>query len=559
MAEGVDTMSEKTEQSSQLKSLQEKIRWFLDQKPETVRKMDPNDIIGLVKQLVAYQQELEAANADLTESRSIESITALAGGIAHKFNNSLSTVMGNVELLRMTNPGDEKISKYTDRVLTATRQMADLTNQLLAYAEEQKYRVKSGRLTDFVRDSLRLIQGRIDPAIRVETDLHLDTYKVNADQMQIQMLISGLVENSVEAIDGTGSIRIRIRNVNVDEEMAERFSGLRKGAYACLQVSDDGRGMDEETKRKIFEPFFSTNFQGRGLGMAAIYGIVKNLKGWIGVESELGKGTMVSIYLPGVDAGIKALLQPVQELPKTATLQSRRHILLIEDEIMVIEMSQKMIETMGYPVLVAKSGEEAVRIVKNFDGEIAIAFLDIGLPDIPGEELYPLLRSARPDMKIIVCSGYSTEGPVQDLLDAGAHAFIQKPFTFQKMSEKLRELAEIRRFQRFKVIADAMVSLSSDPTVQGRVINISRGGLAFKPLGQKEWEKGSTDLQLNLTGDEIQMNAIPFKTVSDLDIENASAGDSTPQKRMGVQFGELTPRQIDQLEHFIESVQTVPE
>ena len=195
--------------------------------------------------------------------------------------------------------------------------------------------------------------------------------------------------------------------------------------------------MDEETRSRVFEPFFTTKFQGRGLGMAAAYGIIHNHDGLISIDSEIGKGTTVRIYLPAIEIAV--------EKPKKATVEvatGSGTILMIEDENMVIEVTQEMLEMLGYRVMVAKTGKDAVHITETFDGQIDLALLDIKLPDMEGGKVYPLIMKARPDLKVIVFSGYSIEGPAQDILDAGAEGFIQKPFSIAPFAEKLKEVLE---------------------------------------------------------------------------------------------------------------------
>jgi len=251
----------------------------------------------------------------------------------------------------------------------------------------------------------------------------------------MQMVLSSILKNSAEAIEGKGRIRIITKNEEIGKGFAKSHPGLKPGPYVSLTIEDDGKGMDEETWSRIFDPFFTTKFQGRGLGMAAVYGIVKNHDGWITVDSQLDKGTVVRIYLPSIKVQVKEEGRPGIEPAKgTGT------ILVVEDEDIVIDVIIAMLERLGYHALLAKTGKEAVNIARSFDGDIDLAILDVVLPDLAAKEVYRVIMEARPNLKVIVCSGYAIDGPPQEILDAGAQEFIQKPFSYTTLSEKLKEV-----------------------------------------------------------------------------------------------------------------------
>ncbi len=381
------------------------------------------------------EEEKKRLEAQLQETEKMEAIAILAGGVAHEFNNTLMGIMGNIELLKMNFSGDGGIDKHLESMKSAGHRMSRLTDQLLAYAEGGKYQPKDLKMDHFVIETLPILQHDLNPKVRIETHFPKDVSYIKADYAQMQMVLSAILTNANEAIEDEGIIRIAAGNKELDEDFTNQHPGLKPGPYVCLTIEDDGKGMDEETRNGIFEPFFTTKFQGRGMGMAAVYGIVMNHDGWIYVDSELGKGTVVQIYLPAIEIEV--------EKPKKAKVEittGSGTILMIEDEDVVIEVTQAMLEWLGYRVMVAKTGKDAIHITETFDGQIDLALLDIKLPDIDGRKLYPLIMKARSNLKVIVFSGYSIDGPAREILDAGAQDFIQKPFSLATLSEKLKEV-----------------------------------------------------------------------------------------------------------------------
>lgn len=374
----------------------------------------------------------------LQNARKMEAIATLAGGVAHEFNNALAAIMGNLELLQLDLPDDMNITKYFTAMMNSTGRMSNLTSQLLAYARGGKYQPERMFLNDLVENALPLIRSTIDHSTSIETDFSEDIYHVETDITQIQMVLSAVMANAAEAVEEEGHIKIITRNEEVDEGFARQHPDLKPGRYVCLMINDDGRGMEPETSVRMFEPFFTTKLHGRGLGMAAVYGIVKNHDGWIWVNSKLGKGTTVHIYLPAMGVNVKERDKENIELTEgTGTL------LIIEDDKEVMEVSRTIAKRIGYHVLEAETGKEAVDIARTFHGQIDLAMLDIVLPDMRGEKVYELIMDARPDLHVIVCSGYSINGPAQEILDAGAKCFIQKPYTFKALSKKLKEVLEM--------------------------------------------------------------------------------------------------------------------
>jgi PAS domain S-box-containing protein len=378
------------------------------------------------------EEERRSLEGQLEQARKMEAIATLAGGIAHQFNNLLSAVSGNIELMKLDDHDRQKYSRYFTPIENSIQRMAKLTGQLLAYARGGKYRVSQVSMIEFVRETLPLVEHALKPTITVETDLPEKVSLVTIDVTQMQTVLSGILSNASEAIEKTGHVLISCRDEQITTEQSKMTPGLVPGDYVVISVTDNGKGMDENTRQRMFEPFFSTKFQGRGLEMASVYGIIKNHEGWISVDSKPLRGTTVKIFLPAI-RGEASPIKPMRAL----NMENFGTILVIEDEEMVLDVTSSMLQNLGYRVLAARSGEEALRIADSYDGRIDLALLDIILPDMGGKEIYPRLLASRPNLRVIVCSGYALNGPAQEILKQGAQGFIQKPYTMAALSEKL--------------------------------------------------------------------------------------------------------------------------
>ena len=381
------------------------------------------------------EKDTKRLTARLQQAQKMEAIATLAGGIAHQFNNALSVILGNLELIQMDSLCDQKQLRFIEPINQAGQKMVQLTSQLLAYARGGKFQSQVLPAHHFVRDALRLVGHSMAPYVDLETKLDPVTDFIEIDPTQMQMAMAAILSNSSEAIQGSGRVSIALSNIMVTEEDCQKCPGLRPRSMVRLRISDTGKGMNEETRTRIFEPFFTTKFTGRGLGMAAVYGIVKKHGGYIYVDSAPDQGTAVTIYLPPA--------QPPHDVHQEMPLYSPRHTgtaLIIEDEHLVMEVSRAIVEKLGYRVLEAKSGREAVQIARNYEGRIDFALLDVILPDMGGNQIYPMLMEARPDLKVIVCSGYALNGPAQEILNAGANSFIQKPFGISLLSNALKQI-----------------------------------------------------------------------------------------------------------------------
>ncbi len=381
------------------------------------------------------EHEKSRLSARLRQAQKMEAIATLAGGVAHQFNNALAVILGNLELIQMDGLRDGKLNLYIEPINQAGQKMAQLTGQLLAYARGGKFQTHIMAAHKFVTDTLRTVQHSLAPHVDLETDLDPATDHIEVDSTQMQMLLAAVLANASEAMENQGRVRVVLRNHKVTAADCRKHPELKPGRKVLLRIVDNGKGMDAQTRDRIFEPFFTTKFQGRGLGMAAVYGIVKKHNGYVCVDSKPDQGTSVSIYLPA------ARLEDVVAEPVEAYGEKRTGTaLVVEDEHLVMEVNRAIVEKLGYDVLEAKTGKEAVRIARQYEGRIDFVLLDVILSDMDGSLIYPKLMEARPELKVVVCSGFSLDGPAREILESGAESFIQKPFTVAALSAVLKKI-----------------------------------------------------------------------------------------------------------------------
>ncbi len=390
------------------------------------------ELVLPITDLKKAQEEKQLAALQLEEARKFEAVATLAGGMAHQFNNALAVVMGNAELLLYQVDRSEDPQRFIHPIIQAATQMSKMTGQLLAYAKGGKYKAKPTDVNAFVAQTMALLEHTIPANVSVASKLTCGEPLVTMDVTQMQMVVSAIMANAVEALTHGGRILVACRPHTISASQSAFYGRVVPGAYVAISISDEGVGMDAQTLQRIFEPFFSTKFAGRGLGMAAVYGIVRNHGGHVAITSAPGQGTEVTLYLPETDAPPAAPPPKPEAPPKISAT-----VLLVEDEPMVLEVNRNILKRLGYRVVSACTGREALAYLGDSRTPIDAVLLDIKLPDMDGATLYPVSRERRPDAKVIVCSGYALDGPTQALMDAGADGFIQKPFSLDDLAQKL--------------------------------------------------------------------------------------------------------------------------
>jgi two-component system cell cycle sensor histidine kinase/response regulator CckA len=399
-------------------------------------------MISLVRDISERRREEEERKkleGQLNFSKKIQSIGTLAGGIAHNFNNLLMGIQGNVSIMMFDKKPEDRDYKRLNNIQTLIDNGARLTNQLIGYAREGAYYLRAGNLNQIVRETLDFYFKQLT-GISIHLELAQDLPLIRIDKTQIAHVLLDLYSNSVDAMPEGGDLFIRTVNVTHRDIGAKEYQPV-PGEYVMLSVKDTGTGMSREVMSRIFEPFFTTKglARGSGLGLASVYGIIKGHEGYIEVESEPGSGTAFSIYLPAT-AGLK---QEAEEAPKEF-ITGRETILLVDDDQMVLETGEEILGMLGYEVIPALSGSEAIRLYGEHQGRIDAVLLDMVMPEIGGGEVFDRIKEINPDIKVLLTSGYSQDGEANEILKRGCDGFIQKPFHTRDLSMKLREILDKR-------------------------------------------------------------------------------------------------------------------
>jgi len=365
----------------------------------------------------------------------------VAGGIAHKLNDLMAGVAANVDLVLQEVGDRPEASALLNEIEDAALSAGRLSDHLLAFARGGKYVPKILDLNDSVAEAVQIQARNCPDEIRIESRLDGGLWKIEANPAQMSLLAAQLLANAIEAIRGAGCVTVATVNETVAGTDGERRPWLEPGRYAVLEIADDGCGMPNEIRAKMFEPFFSTKGRGRGLGLAGAYGVVHGHGGHIAVDSASGKGTRVTVYLPAVDADEAsrgAIGSGAPRSPVEAPAGQGEVVLVIDDEDIVRHAVARFLTRRGYLVLKAADGDEALRVCARFEDKIHLALLDMIMPGRDGMEIFRELRESRPGMAIVVMSGYDRGTYERALLEAGARAFLQKPVPMDVLAAAVR-------------------------------------------------------------------------------------------------------------------------
>ena len=421
------------------------VRWLRD-RSFPVRGQDGvgRRVAGVAEDITARKQgeeEKAAFERKLEETQRLESLGVLAGGIAHDFNNLLTGVLGNASLARMALPQGDEAQKYLAQIEAVTIRAADLCKQMLAYSGKGRFTVQLLDVSAIVEETTQLLHISIAKGAVLRFNLAKNLPPIKADPTQIRQVVMNLVINASEALAGkSGTISLNTGVVRVDREYLSNTvlaDEIPEGDYVFLEVADNGCGMSAETQSRIFEPFYTTKFAGRGLGLSAVLGIVRGHSGAMKVYSESGKGTMFKLLFPVAEGHA----QPVQkDATDEAKWRGAGSILIVDDEETVRAVCARMVESFGFKVILAADGTEGIARFRERRAEISAVLMDLTMPHIDGEEAFRQIRAMDPGVHVLLMSGFNEQEAINRFTGKGLAGFLQKPFRTEQLRAKLRQL-----------------------------------------------------------------------------------------------------------------------
>ena len=421
---------------NQIRWVQDHIKNICDEngKPEFVQ----GTIYDITQSKQAEEQKVEL-EAQLQQAQKMEAIGILAGGIAHDFNNLLMSILGYNSLMKLKTDTSHPHYKHLVGIEKCVESSTKLTKQLLGFAREGKYEVKPTNLNKLVKDQNRMF-SRTKKEITIHSKYEENLYSAEVDIGQIEQVILNIYVNAWQAMPDGGELNIQTENVEIGDDYKQPFH-VSPGKYVKLSVTDTGIGMNEETQKKIFDPFFTTREKerGTGMGLSSAYGIIKNHGGFITVYSEPNEGSTFNIYFPASVKKVKKHKKPEERL-----IRGSGTILVIDDEKIVLDVGKEMLKALGYDVLIAKDGNEGMKIYKKYQEEIDMVILDMIMPGATGSEVYDSLKEINHDIKVLLASGYSINRKANEILERGCNGFIQKPFNLERLSQEIRVILSMK-------------------------------------------------------------------------------------------------------------------
>ena len=394
---------------------------------------------GIVRDITALkkgEKDREDLETQLRQAQKMESMGTLAAGVAHDFNNLLMSIQGRASIMLMNKDDSHPDFGYLREIEDYIESAANLTRQLLGFAKGGKFELRPTDLNDLIKRHNRMF-GRTRKEITIRGKYEKDLWTVAVDRGQIEQVLMNHYVNACQAMPTGGDLQITTQNIAFEADT--RPYPLESGRYVHVSVTDTGVGMDAATRERIFDPFFTTKDpgEGNGLGLATAYGIMKNHGGFINVHSEENQGSTFHLFLSASERVISEKTKP-----QSRALRGTETILFMDDEEMITDVIEELFDRLGYKVLVAGSGKEAIAVYERNKGHIDLVILDMIMPDMNGSETYDTIKTIDPEVKVLLSSGYSLDGQATGILERGCNGFIQKPFKMKELSKKIRKILD---------------------------------------------------------------------------------------------------------------------
>jgi PAS domain S-box-containing protein len=387
------------------------------------------------------EEEKKKLEHQLQQAQKMEAIGTLAGGIAHDFNNILSVIIGYTELILMNAQVDSEVRQNLKEIFNASKHARDMVKQILAFSRQNKQERKPIQVAHIVKEALKMLRASLPTTISIQQNIEKNIGIIEADPTQIHQVLMNLCTNAAHAIaDKDGVLEISLANVELDQYAAAKISDLRPGHYLKLSIKDTGDGIPPDALSQIFNPYFTTKEKGEGtgLGLAVVQGIIKSLNGAITVDSEVGKGSTFHVYLPN----IRRELVKEEEIQKPLPM-GYEHILLVDDEQPLVDIGKQMLERLGYTVDSRTSSIEALKLFEADPNRFDLVITDIVMPNMTGDKLADKIIGIRPDIPIVLCTGYSEKFTRQHASDMGIQAFLMKPLVMQDLADTVRQALSV--------------------------------------------------------------------------------------------------------------------
>lgn len=376
---------------------------------------------------------------ELFQAQKMEAIGTLAGGIAHDFNNLLGVIIGYSDYILDNMDNDDQIQRIIKNIKAAGQQGAVLTTQLLAFSRKQVIQTEILSLNMVIAETEKMLNRLLGEDIELVSEFETNLWEVEADHGQISQILMNLLVNARDSMTNGGKIVIRTENLNIEKEFCRQFPYARPGKFICFSIEDEGVGIEKDILSHIFEPFFTTKETGKGtgLGLSVIYGIVKQHNGWVNVESEPGQGSVFSVYLPASTTSV------VNESVMDDFIENlhghNERVLLVEDQEMLRGFAAQILSENGYIVSEVEKAEEAVELFEKEEGAFDIVFSDVVLPGINGVKLADSLQEIKPELKVLLTSGYMDDKSQWSVIQGKGYSFLQKPYTLREVLKSLKE------------------------------------------------------------------------------------------------------------------------